>query len=363
MKSFGKILREKRLNLNKTIKQCAEETKISKRFIEGLEEENVEIFPGEAYFTGFLRVYAEYLGLDSKELIDIYKKQSKIEQPIPYNELTKPLKKGLSKSSIIILSSLLVLIIILFFVYNFFIKTPNKEFTNTTKKEEVTQNKNTQNQQNNDLYNDFYKFSEKKILKNFKINEGFTFITDDNNDMHFKINDIDLVNKTVKISFIELNKLISLPIKNQIIFDFNNDSFPDFTITVENITNEGVVIDLERNSNVTPYDKSSFVNYIIKDLNKEIQKINILISSTGYAYVKYIADNKEEKELLMKPDDTLRIESKSMLELHISNLRAISLKINDKLVKLPDQILGFFVIKWVYNEELEKYQLVFNSKE
>lgn len=362
MKSFGKILREKRLELNRTIKQCSEETKISKRFIEGLEEENIEIFPGEAYFTGFLRIYAEYLGLDPNEIIEIYKKQSKIEQPIPYDELTKPLRKSVPSTSIIIIIIILLVIGILGYIFFFGILT-NKKTTKTSSHKGVVNQKEKNSNQVINIYNNYYNFTEKKVLKIFKINEGFTFVSSNKINMHFKINDIDINNKIVKLSFIEINKMIDLPVKNQIIFDFDNDGSTDFTITVENITVEGVAIDLQRVTNIIPVDKTAFVNYIIKDLKKEERKINILISTKGYAYVKYITDNKNEKEIFMKPEDTIRIESKSSVELHLSNLKVISLKINNKIIKLPDRILGFFIIKWVYNEELEKYQLVFKSKE
>ena len=50
----------------------ADETKIQKKFLQAIEENQWEALPGEVYLRGFLRIYAKYLGIDGQEIIDIY---------------------------------------------------------------------------------------------------------------------------------------------------------------------------------------------------------------------------------------------------------------------------------------------------
>ena len=88
MESFGRILRETRERKNLTAEQIARDTRISRRFLEALEEENFSLFPAETYLIGFLRNYAEYLGLDKDELVTIYRNMKIQEQPLPMSELS-----------------------------------------------------------------------------------------------------------------------------------------------------------------------------------------------------------------------------------------------------------------------------------
>jgi hypothetical protein len=47
-------------------------TKIRAKYIRALEEEDFDAVPGDAYIRGFLRTYADYLGLDGDVYVDEY---------------------------------------------------------------------------------------------------------------------------------------------------------------------------------------------------------------------------------------------------------------------------------------------------
>lgn len=70
-----------------SLEQAARDTHISKRYIVALESESFDDFPGEAYFLGFLRSYAAYLGLNSDEMVALYRNIRLQEQPPPIEEL------------------------------------------------------------------------------------------------------------------------------------------------------------------------------------------------------------------------------------------------------------------------------------
>jgi len=70
--AVGKFLKEIRESKKITIEEIAEETKIQKRYLIALEEENFEELPGEAYIKGFLKNYAAALGVAEGEIIKRY---------------------------------------------------------------------------------------------------------------------------------------------------------------------------------------------------------------------------------------------------------------------------------------------------
>ena len=65
-------LREARLKRNLTPADVQKAIRIRDRYLQALEEERWELLPGDAYVKGFLRTYADYLGLDGNLYVDEY---------------------------------------------------------------------------------------------------------------------------------------------------------------------------------------------------------------------------------------------------------------------------------------------------
>jgi cytoskeletal protein RodZ len=72
MFEIGGSLREARLKRNLTPADVQKAIRIRDRYLQALEEEHWELLPGDAYVKGFLRTYADYLGLDGNLYIDEY---------------------------------------------------------------------------------------------------------------------------------------------------------------------------------------------------------------------------------------------------------------------------------------------------
>ena len=83
MESFGNILAETREKKQLSYENIEAETKILKRYLEALEEEQLDVFSGETYILGFLRNYSDYLGCDTNHLINLYHAKILQETPIP----------------------------------------------------------------------------------------------------------------------------------------------------------------------------------------------------------------------------------------------------------------------------------------
>ena len=66
--SFGENLRRERELRGITLREIAEATKISVRFLQALEQDRVDVLPGGLFPRAFVRQYARHLGLDPEKL-------------------------------------------------------------------------------------------------------------------------------------------------------------------------------------------------------------------------------------------------------------------------------------------------------
>jgi cytoskeletal protein RodZ len=69
MASFGENLRRERELRGVDLREMAEATKISIRFLQALEQDRVDILPGGIFPKAFVRQYARHLGLDAERLV------------------------------------------------------------------------------------------------------------------------------------------------------------------------------------------------------------------------------------------------------------------------------------------------------
>jgi hypothetical protein len=72
MFDIGASLREARTRRALSLDDVTAGLHIRERYVTALEEERWELLPGEAYSKGFLRMYAEFLGLDGGLYVDEY---------------------------------------------------------------------------------------------------------------------------------------------------------------------------------------------------------------------------------------------------------------------------------------------------
>jgi cytoskeletal protein RodZ len=90
--SIGRILKDRREELGYTLQAAEEATRIRKTYLDSLENNRFSELPGQAYVTGFIRVYARYLGLKSNPLLALLNDLQSIEtKPEETIQTTKPL--------------------------------------------------------------------------------------------------------------------------------------------------------------------------------------------------------------------------------------------------------------------------------
>ena len=84
---IGRILEQKRKERGLSLEDVEQATKIRKRYLTGLEREDYAMLPDAVYVRGFLKTYANYLGLDGEDLSRQLKstRKPRRERGIDYN--------------------------------------------------------------------------------------------------------------------------------------------------------------------------------------------------------------------------------------------------------------------------------------
>lgn len=107
--SFGEELRREREIRGISLKEIADATKISKRFLEALERNDHKTLPAPVFTRGFVREYARYVGLHAEDMVNRYNfaaaNDDRIEKPpqvakypqTPVRDITPrpPAKRGI----------------------------------------------------------------------------------------------------------------------------------------------------------------------------------------------------------------------------------------------------------------------------
>jgi cytoskeleton protein RodZ len=93
MESLGERLKRGREEKNISLDDVAQATKINKGILSALENDQSEFFPPVVFVRGFIRNYARYVGLNEKELFDLYTKICSVKKAETMSEELKGRKK------------------------------------------------------------------------------------------------------------------------------------------------------------------------------------------------------------------------------------------------------------------------------
>jgi cytoskeletal protein RodZ len=75
MADIGTTLREARIRARIDISEVEARTKIRAKYLRAIENEEWDLLPGPVYVKSFLRTYGDFLGVDSRALVDEYKRR------------------------------------------------------------------------------------------------------------------------------------------------------------------------------------------------------------------------------------------------------------------------------------------------
>ena len=98
MVEIGRALRTARERQGLELGEVERETRIRARFLAALEEERFEVLPARAYAKGFLRVYADFLGLDGRLIVEEF--NARLPEAEPPELALPPVRETFARSPI-----------------------------------------------------------------------------------------------------------------------------------------------------------------------------------------------------------------------------------------------------------------------
>lgn len=81
MITAGEVLKNKRELLKRSLEKASLDTKIQKRFLEYIENNQFDYFDSEVFLTGFIKIYAQYLDLDTNKILALYRRSNPKKTP------------------------------------------------------------------------------------------------------------------------------------------------------------------------------------------------------------------------------------------------------------------------------------------
>jgi Helix-turn-helix domain len=109
MFEIGTSLREARLRQGLDFPELEQATKIRGKYLRALEDEQFDLLPAQTYVKGFLRSYAEHLGLDGQLYVDEYNSRYVVgedDAPFRARRTTSPRRSPRVQSRVVLLTLL-----------------------------------------------------------------------------------------------------------------------------------------------------------------------------------------------------------------------------------------------------------------
>lgn len=364
MDSLGDKLKEAREEAGLSIDQVYRDTKISKSFINAIETENFEVFPGETYVIGFIRNYSEYLGFKGDDFVKLYKNLMIQEHQVPIEQLVSSarltddnnVKRKLLITILLLMSIGAITVGILFLNGTFSAKgdKSSENFGILSKKGNSFELDGTRLFDELDI-NDKVNLTETTSGKDFSI--ILQKIKKDEKIVTFKIFEIESNN----------DSFIDIEVGKSVLIDLNSDQTNDLKIEVIDFSNKNrIFVDfnlsnfkttnfLLEDSLITEVDAKKSVPIQTILTNEQQEPLNIIINKAKNTSVSYKIDG---ESLIFADKNSLNLNAEKGIILWFSNRVDSSLLINNKEIQLPQQEgpASCFFITWKENEN--EYQLV-----
>lgn len=125
MKTVGEILKNARLRHNLTRREIAKKTKINLRYLKALERNDYLKLPESAFVKGFIRNYANAVGLDPQQALAVFRRdydQNVKGQVIPRELTPNEIRRNSifnPKTTMIVVAALLTLVLGSYFAYQY----------------------------------------------------------------------------------------------------------------------------------------------------------------------------------------------------------------------------------------------------
>ena len=118
MFEIGNSLREARVRQGLGYPELELATKIRAKYLRALEEEDFDVLPSEAYARGFLRSYAEQLGLDGQLYVDEFGSRfgPALREEQPYRQPRVQVRRAVERRAVALALAGIAAVVVLVFV-------------------------------------------------------------------------------------------------------------------------------------------------------------------------------------------------------------------------------------------------------
>jgi transcriptional regulator with XRE-family HTH domain len=366
MEQLGSIFKEARAKSNKTLDDASKETKIAKKYLLAIENEEFDVFPGETYLVGFMRNYAQFLGLDPDEIVLKYKDYKIQEQPAPIEQLTARPRNTRRYMVLAVIGAAILVVVITLLAGG---KREGERIAGKDKKPVEDKKKSPQDQKGAKVF----VFEEEEVIRNFDKNEIIE-IPQKTGKYTIRIDDT-----AEKLSFSIGNMPFSASADERVEVDFDRDGRKDISLRVNEL-GEG-----SANITVKKLFKTDLVGSELKAVEKpgtgqasapaagkektagppevvitkeeglpasipvapktgfqiltsyEKTGISTQIKGASPTYLGYSVDKGPKKESVVKNGDQIDFTARDEVKLMVSNAQGVTLEINKVPVPLGER--------------------------
>ena len=322
--SLGEYLKESRIAKGMSVEEIVRESNISKKYLEALENNDFDAFPGETYILGFINTYSDILEADKNIVHSLYKKHMRIAQDSPVEQLVGVKRRSVAggktniPSAVFIIVGVLLLIGLLYLIINF-----------------VSNNGIPIAQKTHTVYSiyELDKISE----KTFMIGDTIS-ITNQDKEIRISFNNYNAAQKTIEV---RVNNQ-SYPEKEKHVFmtDTDGNNTDDLSLEILSIEPNQIKISvtiLNDDSHAEMVVKKLYADYVdheedvlSADMKEEI-KMNVM--STNAGWMAYSVDGGEEKQVFLKKQIDVPIAFKDWSVLSLANAGSVLLNIGSTEIK------------------------------
>jgi len=372
MQEIGTLLKNARQEKNITLEQINKDTNIASRYLDAIEQGEYDIFPGEPYLIGFLRNYAEYLGLNPDECIKLYKNAKMQETTIP-TEILVPKKSFSIPRGIIILLISILLIALVFFIGNTILKKIRTDIqvrTNNISKE--TEKIEAQ-------HNSVYTLSNTLFEKRLFIGDTVQVTIDE------KKYELKVIKTAPELHLETAIGTQVIALGQNVALDLNGDVTADVKISVTDLDKsdetKGALVEMataeliEQPINTPEKIKEDIV--VSENTNPQTTSTkHKVLFDAGYAYpvtlnavfrtyclFRYEQDRGNRQERYYQKSEQLTIQANNAIRVWASNGNAVKMQIiaGGKTVDIEVTRPGEVIVKdlkWIKDDETNRYKFV-----
>ena len=109
--TVGRYLKAERESQGQELPKAAEMLRIHRSYLQAIEEGEIDQLPGPTYAVGFVRTYAEHLGLDGNKVAERFKEEGRVSKQRAQLVLPSPMPEGQIPSLAVLLIAAVLLLV------------------------------------------------------------------------------------------------------------------------------------------------------------------------------------------------------------------------------------------------------------